>query len=320
MLKFLETNFNIDIQQLLTQKIIQLSLTCDQSNSVPNAISAYFVDGDGNQITSNIPFSISITKSTNQLFTLTLDASLNTHFYPNSLYNVKIINTANNDTYTITLKLDYFTSLNESLWQNSDKELYTLTNIGYKNDATSKEINNIFRSIINNTSFLYSKINNIFKLYNQNKPIDDILSLVQTGIFPINSTVQISKNVNGDISSILISYTDNSKFILASYIYADYDIVRVVKKNGTSSDIETGSISLLNSINVSEVKSDESTVIRKIGTITINRSTSEFNNIFLSDYNASLSSDVIDIDPNNILSEYKYYRTNTIVGYNVVVY
>lgn len=316
MLKFLETNFNIDIQQLLTQKIIQLSLTCDQSNSVPNTISAYFIDDNGNQITSNIPFSISIAKSTNQLFILTLDASSNTHFYPNSLYNVKIINTANNDTYTITLKFDYFTSLNENLWQNSDKELYTLTNIGYKNNANSKEINNIFRSIINNTSFLYSKINNLFKLYNQNKPIDDILSLVQTGIFPINSTVQISKNSNGDISSILISYTDNSKFILASYVYADYNIVRVTKKNGVSSDVETSNISLLNSISISEVKSDGITIIRKIGTITVNRSISEFNNIFLSDYDASL----LDTDSNNILSEYKYYRTNTIAGYNVMVY
>lgn len=319
MLKFLENNLNVDLAPIVSgNKTVTLALTCDQSNVVPHEFSAYCCDVNGVRLTTDLPFTVSISQTDSQLFTLNLDFSVG-KYYPNHFYYIKILNTSNDDYYILNIKTDFFTPLSENLWTNSDNEIYEISGIQYKEKVTSKSLNNKFKALLNNTGYLFNKITKLYELYNHKSPIDDVMALVQSGVFPINSTVTFTKNLNDDISTTLITYSDNSKCILATYNYSDYNIVRVTKKGSVTSDVETSSMPLLDSITISELKSDGVTLVKNIGTIEVKREPLEFNNVFLKDYDDSLSDEVIDIDADNILSEYKYYRTDRISGYTVVV-
>jgi hypothetical protein len=60
-------------------------------------------------------------------------------------------------------------------------------------------------------------------------------------------------------------------------------------------------------------------LIYNLGTVTLTRSSTPtiYSIPYLKDYDSTLASDVIATDPDNILSDYKYYQTNTITGWTV---
>lgn len=322
MLSFLENALKLDASGLNIGGGGQLiaTLTLDQRSSI--AISTFTVTVPPNEDAST-PFSVTLVKTSSQLCTLTITFNQpiqNVRFGKN---RTLLITANNSETFNLDIEINYTNSFSSSNWSNASA-ITDLDDIDFKGPLTSASLNNRLLALLHSAITSANQIKNIFKYYSfKEKYLSDIIDFaISAGSSLEPSTSIITNNSNGDITSIIINYNtgrNRTEKIKITYTYGDYTIKRLRKRNSTYTELTTEMISLLNSFRVDAIDNSEN-IIYNLGVITINRSADYtiYNIPYLKEYNATLPPETIDIDPDNLLSDYKYYKTYTITGWTVV--
>lgn len=317
MLAFLETDLTVDASGLNigggSNNSLAVPITIDKRSTLAALTS--FTATVPNNVDTTAPFTLSVTKLDSQYCILNIifnQPIANVHF--NEL-RVITIHGSNGDTFTINVTPNYANAFTSANWTNSDETL-AIDDIDLRGALTSKSINNMFRALLSTslTALNQAKNNAIYYYYKQ-KHLNDIIDFAIAGGSSFEpSTSTITYNSDGNASTIITTYANRKLRI--TYTYSSYTLNRISGVDQIT-PLTTESISLLSSF-VIEVLDNTNAVVYILGTITINRAVNTYSIPYLKDYNNTLPLDQIAIDPDNILSNYKYYKTNTITGWTVV--
>ena len=233
---------------------------------------------------------------------------------------IKIAN--NGISASILLTVNYANPVSSSNWGNASDST-TLTNILVHGGLTSNGINTILKSIYQTGLTGWSKVNNAIKKFSFNdKYLQDIIDLaISAGVSTDNSNSTITYNSDGNIATLITIYDNafrsgRSKQLKLTYTYAPINTDRLQNRNGSYSILETKSSNQLSVLQI-DALDVTGNIIFHIATVTMIRSLTVYKNPFLADYNASLANPLTD--PNNLLSDYKYYQTPVITGWTVAV-
>jgi hypothetical protein len=317
MLAFLETDLTVDASGLniggSSNNSLAVPITIDQRSTLAALTS--FTATVPNNADATVPFTLSVTKLDTQYCTLNIifnQPIANVHF--NEL-RVITIHGSNGDTFTINITINYASTFTSANWTNSDETL-AIDDIDLRGALTSKSINNMFRALLSTSLTALNKAkNNAIYYYYKQRHLNDIIDFAIAGgsSFEPSSTV-ITYNSDGNVNSLITTYANRKLRI--TYNYTSYTLNRLSGADQTT-PLTTESVSLLSSFLI-EVLDSANAVVYTLGTVTINRSVNTYSIPYLKDYNSTLPSDQIATNPDNILSNYKYYKTNTITGWTVV--
>lgn len=325
MLNFIENQLKLDASGLSigsnTNNTIIANLTLDQrsigTTSFPT-IDIYDITNT-NIITTNLPFDITLTKSLTQncILQITLnkplsDVKLN--------INRKVRITSNlGETFDLYIEINYANNFSIDNWVNSE-EVISVDDIDFHGPFTSLSINNKLRALLSSliNSLNQARLNTKYYFF-KDKYLSDIIEFaIEAGSTLENSSSSITYNSDGTISSILKIYNtgrNRTERIKITYNYATYSITRVQKRGAITTDLESVNTQLINSFKI-EALDNTNAVIYTLGQIIINRNAipTLYSVSYLKDYNNGLT----PTDPDNIMADYKYYKTNTITGWTVI--
>ena len=196
-------------------------------------------------------------------------------------------------------------------WDNSTQVTSDIQDFGQHNQLITATANNVFRSLLNTSLTALGQAKNAIKYYSfKNKYLNDIIDTVINGATPNPSNVVLTSDTNNNITAMNIIY--DNRIVLITYNYIEADVERLQKRGAIYTLIDTTQATLLNSFTIDIVNSGGA-LIHRLATVQINRSYSIYFNQYLSDYIPVNGPD----DPSNILSDYKYYRSNLITGWTV---
>lgn len=324
MFQLLESLYFIDASDISigtsSNNSIILSLDLDNRSTISSINTIAIYDDIGNNIlSSGLPYVLTVTKISQYKYSLNV-------VFSNPVANVKfginrkiVLTADNNDTAEIRILVGYSNNYIPSDWQNSTEDL-TINNISFKDSLNSVTLSTKLKQLFFNSFNTLNLIKNHIKHYSYKKYIEDILyTSIITQNIPESSDTVITRNSNGDISTIITTFTNGSRYkkVKITYTYASYDIKQLRKRGSTTTILSTYTDNLLNSIKIDSLDSDNN-IIYNICQLLINRSISEFSIQDFSDYNSSLPSDEIDLDPDNLLSDYKYIQVAMINGWTMV--
>ena len=321
MLAFLESSIYLDASGLSFggSQTLTAALTLDRGSS--SAITAMTITVPVNTDSSK-PYSAAISKVDEHrwLLTITFDQPLaNVHFGEKRLLTI----TANNaETFTLGVEINYAAALVPTNWLSNSTETTSLNPLG-KSPITSSTINTMLRTLLSTAiTALNTARYALKKIGFKNKNLPDVIDFViAAGASPLSSTTAITRNELGEPSFLVTDYTDErgaSQRIRVAYTYADYPLKRLIKRGTNFQEVTSETTRALNTL-VVEALDGSGALMYKIGTITIKRETECICNVqHLKDYNDALSPATIDVDPDNQMSFYKYYKTFPMSGWAVV--
>lgn len=323
MLAFLETDLKVDASGLSigSGATISIPLTIDQ-RSTPAALASFTVSVPNNSDTT-VPFGISIVKTNTKICTLTVTFNqplANVHFGD---VRAITITGADSSTYSLNLEIDNAVPYADVNWTNSADSL-SIADFNLRAPLTSLSLNNVLRPLFQAVITSLNQARLFIKFYAYKyKYLTDIIDFaIAAGSSFEPSTGTVTFNTDGSIATILTAYSNSNRprtqNIKITYTYSSYTLNRLQLRSGSYSILTTETVSLLSSFSIDAVDGSGN-VIYNLGVVTVNRSSSPtvYAVPYLLDYNPSLSSDTVATDPGNILSDYKYYQTNTIIGWTV---
>ena len=313
MLTFLETNLKLDASGLNIGGggVLTATLTVDQRYPIPTTPS-FSVTVPGTA------YSATVTKVTSQYCTLTITFNhpvASVHF---GEIKTLVITETTNGSCNLNVEINYANDFVVSNWANSEAST-SIDDIELRGPLTSVSLNNRLRALLNTGVTALNQANNYIKYYSyKQKYLSDIVDFAIAGGSSLESSSSaITYNTDGNITSIITTYANRK--IKVTYTYASRSIKRLRKRNDVYSELTDETISLLDTLSVDTIDSSN-LVIYNLGKIQINRSNTltTYSIPYLKDYDATLPSDTINTDPDNMLSDYKYYKTFTIIGWTIV--
>ena len=319
MLAFLESHLAVDASGLNFSASPSLSMGLAIDSRSNPAISTFTVEVPPNS-DGTIPFSASMIKNGNiGILKITFDKPVgNIGFNMKRSLNI-IANT--NESCPITIEINYANSFVPSDWKNiSNTDV--LDDIDSGAPLNSKSINDRFMGLIRISATALNKAANALKMYSfKSKNLPDIIDFaLMAGVSPISANANIIRNNNGDITSCIAVYANSergvSQKIRINYTYEAHQLIRCIKRGDTYLDQESSTVSLLKSISVYALD-DSDAIIYNLGSVDFIRAQNVVAVPFLKDYNPGLSPEAVQSDPDNILSNYKYYKTSLITGWTV---
>lgn len=318
MLAFLETGLKLDASGLAigtgANNTISVGLTIDQrSANLPSFTASVPANLD-----ATIPYTLVVTKINAQLCKLDIifdKPVANVHFGETRTLT---INGGGGNTYSLPLEVNYANSFNTTDWTNSS-EVLSIDDIDIRGPLTSVSMNNRLRALLHSSLTAFNQIKNYIQYYSfKEKYLHDIIDFAIMGGSSLEPSVStISYNSDGNVTQIITDYQAgaNSRSITRlkiSYTYANYTLNRLMGSDANT-PLTTETISLLNTIKIEALDNSNNSVYT-LGTITLNRAVNVSSIPYLKDYNVAL----LPSDPDNKLSDFKYYRTNTVTGWTVV--
>ena len=326
MLAFLESSLSIDASGLnvggVSNNFTYFTLSLDRRSATPASCTVDIYDESNVKLTANFPFTITTQSisASKIIFKITFDQPV---------ANVKVgairkitIKAASGDTADVNLQVNYSGSYQSALWANSDDTLET-DDIDLRGPLTSKYINNRLKNILYTALAGVNRALEIVKKFNfKERYLSDLVdAIVLSGANPESSTNAIAYNADGSINTITSTYSTRTRFpnVKTFFTYASTSIQRVIKRSGSETYLTAETISVLSGIRVDAVDENGNTIFN-IANVSITRNPDWFtySSPFLKDYNDTLPIETRDSDPDNILSDYKYYRTHNITGWTVV--
>lgn len=318
MLAFLETSLKLDASGLSigsgSNNTLVASLTIDQ-RSTPFALTSFTATVPAN-FDATVPYTLTVTKINTQLCTLTIT-------FAQPVANVRFdevrtitIHGSNGDTYTLSLEVNYANAFVGTNWANSAESL-SIDDIDLRGPLTSNSLNNRLRGLLHSSITGLNQVRNYIKYYYyKEKYLNDIIDFaIMAGSGIESSSTAVVFDTNGNITSLITTY--GSRYVRVLYTYGNYALNRLAGVD-QNTPLTTETVSLLNSFTVQVVDAATvgANVIYTLGVVTITRNLSQVNYSipYLADYNNALPSS----DPNNKLSNFKYYRTYTMTGWVVV--
>jgi hypothetical protein len=316
-LTFLENDLKLDASGLTigtgsTDKI-STHLTINQTSTAPTTF---------NVTTSGSPFSATLTKVGGSTQDCLLEITFNQPL-ANLQFNVNhaLTITANTgDTYTLNVEINYANAFNSSNWTNS-ADVVAVDDIDFKGPLTSLSLNNKIRSILTNAIDALNQARMSARYYFfKEKYLSDIVEFaIEAGSTLESSGAAITYNSDGTINYIVKTYDTGrgrNQKVKISYTYASFDIIRIQKRGITETNLETTVSNLVTDLQIDALNNSD-LKLYTIGKVHIERNSSAtlYAIPYLKDYNNALTA----TDPDNIMADYKYYKTNTITGWTVTV-
>lgn len=323
---FLDTEYIIDASSntIGNSVLLKIPYNLHLTSIVGNVfvVTQYDID-NVTEITTNLPYTVMAMGNGSFPDFLFLNITFNqpiSNIYFGLPRAIKIAN--NGISASILLTVNYANPVSSSNWGNASDST-TLTNILVHGGLTSNGINTILKSIYQTGLTGWSKVNNAIKKFSFNdKYLQDIIDLaISAGVSTDNSNSTITYNSDGNIATLITIYDNafrsgRSKQLKLTYTYAPINTDRLQNRNGSYSILETKSSNQLSVLQI-DALDVTGNIIFHIATVTMIRSLTVYKNPFLADYNASLANPLTD--PNNLLSDYKYYQTPVITGWTVAV-
>jgi hypothetical protein len=320
MLSFLESSIAIDATGLSFGGAATATtyLTLDQRSSAGIVSFTVTVPPNGD---SSVPYTATLTFVDTQkcLLTITFGQPMaNVHF--NEIRTLTI--TANNsDTYNLDLQINYTDAFILANWQNS-ADIAAISDLATSSPLTTPLVNNRFLALLRFAITGLNKAKELISRYAIKKSLPDIIDFaIMSGTSPIPATATLTTDSNCNILTLTTVYSDAvrgvSQKILVTYTYSTYTIKRVIKRNNNFLEVTNENISLLSSLTI-DALDNSNNIIYHLGTVTINRTETIIAVPGIPDYNDTLPPETINTDPNNIVSDYKYYKTFVITGWTVV--
>lgn len=269
----------------------------------------YYENDNVTPLISNFPFTATVVQISSQQYRIDV-----TNYSATAIFGFKYrltLTSSTGSTVDVYIVIGYSTNLVPTLWSNSPQTTDPLENFGEHLALTTPNANLVFRALFNATINAYEQIKNYIKYYSfKHKYLNDIIDLSIHGITPIASDTVVTYDANNNIETITTTYS--GRIVKITNTYASSTITRLRKRNGSYTDLDSNTISLLDTFTV-DIINGSSQLLYRLATVTINRSTGVYTNHLLSDYVESAG----DTDPSNILSDYKYYRTSLMTGWTV---
>lgn len=324
MFQLLESSYFIDASSISigssSNNSILLSLDLDNRSTISSIDTVDIYDDSGtNKLSTDMPYILTITKISQFKYSLEVKFS-NPVTDVKFGVNRKIVLTADNsDTSEVRILVGYSNNYIPSDWQNSTEDL-TINNVSFKDGLNSVTISTKLKQLFFNSFNTLNLLKDHIKLYSYKKYIEDILyTSIITQNIPESSDTIITRNSNGDISTIITTFGNGSRYkkVKITYTYASYNINQLRKRSSTTTILSTYTDNLLNSVQIDSLDEND-IIIYNICKLLINRSISEFSIQDFIDYNSNLPSDQIDLDPDNLLSDYKYIQVAMITGWTMV--
>jgi hypothetical protein len=156
------------------------------------------------------------------------------------------------------------------------------------------------------------------------KYLSDIIEFaIEAGSTLENSNAVITYNSDGTINYIIKTYTTSrgrNQQVKITYTYGNFNIIRIQKRGNVEIQLETTVASLITGFKI-DALNNSGALIYSLGSVAINRSASPtlYSIPYLHDYLDTGNPTIDAINPDNIMADYKYYRTNTITGWTVTV-
>lgn len=321
-LNFIENDLKLDASGINIggSGTITTTLTLDQRNTIP---ATFTVTVPNNVDDDSIPYTATLVKGTdNQTCTLTITFSqpaANVRFGTTRTLTVS----SSSGDFSLNVEINYTNAYIANNWTNATAST-TLDNFSNKANLTSSPLNTKLLALLQSATNSLNQVKNYIKYYSfREKYLSDIIDFaIASGSSMEATTGTITSNSDNNIISIVKDYEvgrNRTERIKIEYTYGNYSIIRLRKRDSTYTELETTTMSLLDSFIVKAIDGSNNTIY-KLGTVTITRSVTPtiYSNPYLLDYDDSLPLETIDTDPDNILSDYKYYKTNVITGWTVV--
>lgn len=318
MLIFLENDLKFDASGLTigTGSTSKLSayLTLNQTSTIPATFTV---------TTSGSPFTPTLTKITDQNYRLdiTFDQPLaNVIFNTNHVLHI-VANTT--DTADINVEINYANNFSSANWTNS-ADAISIDDVDYKGPLTSVSLNNRLRSILTNAidALNQARLNAKFYFFKE-KYLSDIIEFAMAGSTLEDSGTEIFYNADGSVDYIYKTYGSTrlrSQKIEIVYNYANFNVTRIQKRGVIETTLETTVTSLVDSFDINAYDNADN-FIYKIGHVKIDRTVTPtlYSVPYLKDYVDNGLPLTDPYLPDNIMADYKYYKTNTITGWTVTV-
>lgn len=320
MLSFLESSVAVDAsgKSFGGADTVTANLTLDRRSS--QAITSFTVAVPANG-DSSVPYTATLTQISgyDYLLTIALDNPLaNVHINEK---RTLVITSNTSETFDLICEINFADPFILSNWSNSAEDV-VLTNIDNQSPDTTQTFNKRIRGLLRSAITGLNKAKYTIDRYKFRRNLPDIIEFaISTGCLQLPSSAAITLTADGDIATCTTTYTSAdrgvSQLILITYTYAPQTIKRLIKRSGNYQEVSTESINLLDTITV-DALDGSSNIIYRIGTVTLNRVETIVPIPYLLDYNDTLPPETINTDPDNIISDYKYYKTFTITGWTVV--
>jgi hypothetical protein len=326
-LAFLETGLLLDASGLTiggsSNNTLTSNLTIDQ-RSTSTALTSFTVTVSANTDTT-LPFTPILATSIDGkvcVLTLTFNQPITSVHFGNT-YTLTITG-ADASTYTLSVIVNYANNYSDTNWTNTTNSSLLVADLDNKSSLSSLPLNNKLRSLLQSALTGLNQAYNYIKYYSyKEKYLNDIIDFaIAAGSSYESSTSTVTYNTSGQVATITTTYGNTSRprtqNIIISYTYANYTLNRLQLRSGIYTTLTTETVSLISGFTVNAIDGSGN-LVYNLGTITLNRSLTPtiYSIPYLLDYNSTLSSDVIATDPDNILSDYKYYQTNTITGWTI---
>ena len=206
-------------------------------------------------------------------------------------------------------------------WQNANN-INTIDDIDLRSPLNSKTVNDRILGVFRVARTALNKAIESAQLYAfKRKTLPDIIDFaLGAGACPSPGVAQVTRNARGDVDKVLIEYSAQERGLFnkieIKYLYSDYSLTNVIKHGGPEVNVLIKSTPLLSSIVINSLD-EENRIALELGSVTINRVEREVAIDGLPDYNAALPPEEINVNPDNIISDFKYYKTFAITGWVV---
>lgn len=320
---FLEKSISVDATGVIfgntdeTAKV-SVGLTLDKRSNDSGNFTVNVPINDGDTLPPYSATLIAVPDSSECVLTFTFDRPANIVRF-NYVRTLRIMRGGNETTLDVEINhADKFIIAN---WQNANNT-NTIDDIDLRASLTSRIVNDRILGVFRVAKTALNRAVENARLYSfKRKSLPDIIDFaLGIGACPTPGIAEIVRNANNDVEKVVIEYTSDErgpfKRVAINYVYSDYNVTSVVKHGGPATNMLLKTTPLLNSININLLDSENKVAV-ELGSITIHRAEKEIAIDGLPDYNAALPPEEININPDNIISDFKYYKISVITGWTV---
>ena len=325
---FLESKLSLDISDLNigtgSNNSIEFYLTRDKrSTTDPVTLSVTVSDANSVDVTGqhfNVAASVlgASPNYVNKRYKLTLSFPYpfaNVKF--GQLYKLHIV-APGGDYHDLFVELNYANKFVSTAWGNADEISSLVDDIDLKASLSSKPVNNRLRSLLQGIITSLNQAKQLYTLYRyKDKYLDDIINFaINTGNLYEPSVTSLTTDSNNNIATVITTYGAGRSTTIKlklTYTYSNKNLDRLKGSNNTIV-LETKQVSTLDTIKI-EVLSDADAVIYQLGEVSISRELKTYSISNVAAYDANKA----PTDYENLLSDFRTYRTYVMTGWTVRV-
>lgn len=320
---FLDNKYVIDASgHAFSGEVIELFLYYSNVTIPPTSFTIQQYEIDNLTILDPIrqPYTITVNPSDNYRALLTIQFNYGSTEINFGLSRKITITPDTGTAIDIYLTVDYVNQLREASWTNAS-DIVGVEDIAFHGPFVSTTVNTILKAIYEVGLTAWNLITQFLTKYSFNdRYLSDIIDLAISANVALDpATTVITYNTDNTINTLITTYTGKYRSILRntklrlSYGYAPQTVTRLQKRTvsgvTTFTAQESSTVNMLNILTI-DALDDSDVLLYNLAVITVNRTTQQYINPYLTDYDINSNPDPI--------ADYKYYSMPVMTGWTVV--